>query len=593
MQTWKKIWLMVGWVILVNVLAFLWRKYVFSDPNLSNETALFAQWMHQEFIDETSDNVGRYWDLVYRRWISYIKLGEFQKASWSLMKSFQKTQNPYALNLLKWLSLWQDDDFAWADAVLLRATSDNIFEQSAVALMRWINKYDEWKSKEAHALILDSLKLEPVSPLGNFYLAKIQSDQNQVKASLINFEKAYWGWIKRGWEFDLAYAKMLLADEQLVESFSVVKDHVAWMDEISDEIYVLMWDIAFADGKEENARKFYELAIATKTPNKNTYTKYADILVEQEEFEAAAKVLQKWYNVDNTFVDLLTKKILLLVQANVSSEDLSNEVNTTLREFGTNDKQYAQLATTLFNEKEYDIVQSILDKLDLLSPWNPTSHELRKKIYTFEAMKELTEHGVSWSYANDIWARYRNSIEYNLIDMVQYMYDDSPWAARRSYQAMYPQNSDLEPLNMQKLMTLYFLAREDESKVKDMVDAFYERTWELKAINRETLEDSFEVETKNIQLEKNMLYLKRVVALYTDNEFLQDTIQEELLEFDFRFENKKFLFDQAMKFLWWEKTFIMKYVDPFTEIDQAYTQSLLDALALFDKSSDEDWNEKE
>lgn len=578
---------MIGWVILVNLLAFLWRKYIFSDPNLSKETALFAQWMHQEFIDETSDNVRRYWDLVYRRWISFLKLGEFQQASWSLMKSFQKTKNPYALNLLKWISLWQDEDFVWADVVLQRATSDNVFEQSAVVLMRWINKYHEWKIKEAHTLVIDSLKLEPVSPLANYYLAKIQADQNQIKASLINFEKAYAWWIERWWEFDLAYAKMLLADDKIVESFEVVKNYAAWLDKVTDEVYVLMWDIAIADGKKQNARKFYELAIGTQSDNKNIYVKYSDMLIDEWELEEAIKLLQQWYDVDHSSIDLLTKKILLMSKNKVWFERLSTEITKTLREFWTDHSQYALLATTLFDVKEYDLVQPILNKLDILSPWDKTSHDLRKKIYTYEAMKELTEHGISWSYAIDIGTRYRNSLEYNMLDMITYMYDDFPEAARRSYQAMYPEKNDLDPLDMQKFLTVYFLAWWDDSKVKDMLDSFYERTWELKALNRDTIEDSFEVETKNIQLEKNMLYLKRIVALYQENEFMQNQIQKELLEFDFRFENNKFLFDQAMKFIIDEKLLIINYIDPFSEIDESYNESLLRSFSLFETENDE------
>jgi len=298
------IWLIVA----INIFAFVWRKVFGGQQQASLDEAqvLFAQWEYQEFVESTSNNTDTYGDLVYRRALSFLRLGRFEEAQASALDSYKVLKSNVNVGLMKSLWLFLKGDYESVELTIKSLWSPNLFEQSAINLFRWINFYHQWNVANATKFINTSLQTDAISPIWYHYLGRIHFDQSKRDIALNNFSKASaQGYDSLDQQLYLAHTYYKIGR---VEEAELLLTSMGDIDVDSLEnpsvYYSTLALIAKEQDDSSNAIAAYVNAIEAEPENQTLYTQLWRLYLENDDLENALLVFQEWWSFDETNTDI-------------------------------------------------------------------------------------------------------------------------------------------------------------------------------------------------------------------------------------------------------------------------------------------------
>lgn len=443
-------------------------------------------------------------------------------------------------------------------------------------------------------MLQDSVRLDPICPLGYFYLARITSRENKHAQAVELYEKALFHGFSRTQEFDMTYANSLQhIPERREEVTQMLSPYVESSAGASDALYALLWAVAVWQEKYVEAQQYYVKALAENEFEQWYFVSLADVLAKQEKFEDAAIVLLKWYQLDETKLNLLMRRYVYLVQSGKTEEELADQYARLMSLIWTNKGLYIQFAKQL-HEAWFDTqLEIVLQRLFTLDPNNKDWHAIRRDVAVETIMSELRVLDQEWSAwvietietaQSFLATEYSTQAITNILDTIVYAKSGDLVSALRAYQLARPVATDsLTNKNIASLLMMYAIYEQDDAMLAAWFDAY------AAEITNEKQSNQFAEDAANriAALDREQLLVWRLVSHFLDQEADRDAFGDELELIDFRFADDQYVYDNAIKIFSYDKKVLQRYypdfVDPiFEQEEESEGDVFWDESDLFD-----------
>ncbi len=577
------------WAIIILNVLLIWSWTLFGNSGVSKDEAqtLFAKGDYANFVDQTSDDIQKYDDIVYRRWLAYLKLWEFDKSLQSFLTSYKVLKSTVNVGMMKSLWLFLKQDYDSVEATIKPIRSPNFFEMSAIHLLWGINYYYMWNLWAASSWITDSLAWDPISPIAYHYLGRIALDQQKRELAKTQFIRAAdQGYATRTQDLFLAQAHVELDEDQeagfILEDFP--RDQI---EKLPDPAVYYLTQAKVASGKEQRdtALAFYNKVLEADPSNQSLYTLVGKLYLDQWDSKKAWEIFQQWYDYDQTNTNTLVDQYVAFVSSDLDDPKFKKDLfSKILLESGTKQAKYDYAAKTMYDNKLLTEAQLAVDRLLTINPNHGWGKGVKRDIYaqkilawlrnkenveglfdqtlrdfpedqyilTIKTIMQANEWNtnIAWGTYNTIWETVNG---YNFSEVlwsqISYAFLEGRWGieelisrfvARK--QEEITQQIDDHALQEPRIDEIDLERSEEET-----IEQFDARIQTAFVAANTAREKQRPVIDDNM-FKKMTLLLKRLNSWYIDNQ-RDYSSQAELVELDFRFAEDDFIKSQAHEIL--------------------------------------------
>lgn len=573
---------------MINIL-LIWFWKLFGDTWISKDDAqtLFAQGEYQEFVDTTNNNVDTYDDIVYRRGLAFLKLWQYDKALESFLTSYKVLKSNVNVGMMKSLWLFLKEDYDSVEETLKVLGSPNLFEQSAIHLLRWINFYHRGNLWSAKNFIINSLDWDPISPIAYHYLGRIALDQrkwNLAKNYLIKSSDQWYVVDSQNFYLAQAYIELDETEEAslILEQFPNEK-----IDVLDDPSVYYLTQAKLAKQKEDRATSlaFYNKVLDQDPTNQSLYTLIGKMYLDQWDIQKAQATFQEWYDYDQTNTNFLVDQyIVFATSENQDTKNKKELFSKILTEIWSNQTKYDYAAKTLYEEGLFTEAHVFVDRLLTINPNHRSGKNTKRNILTQSILSSLRQQEPVDEKFEDILDRFPNdSIIVTLLSTIQ----ANEWNQEDALNTLNLISTTFDWFNYSEIVAwqLSYALLEWRWWVEELIEEF------VSLRQKELLEDLEEYEAsepliENIVLEQNeneltevytsrieqeyqrvytawkraipsveddyidrtRLLLQRMLASFVDKQ-RDYASQSELVEIDFRFSEDDFIKSEAQSVL--------------------------------------------
>ncbi len=569
MKLWNKLPYIIWFIVSVNLLLFvIWNFFYTSSSKVGSLEELFLAGEYEELIDWSSNNITRFGDIVYRRAMSLLELGRFDEARESFLTVYQDNKNPAVISLVQSILFWQKWEFSASAEVLKSVSSGNIFEQSAVDLMRWIALYHDWDTAGAKTELLASISRDPISPIGNRYLAKIELDANKIAPARTYADTASAQWVTSE-QSDLLEAIFLLKEEEYDASLKALLN-------INDPLFdseITQLKAKNYEGLGMNDKVIDEyLALYEKDiQDSATLRKISDLYVKQEKYEESSLILAKALNVDATNVTILIEKY---ISDSLNQPALAETFFARLLEdIWTDVKGYELLVTRLHERQDFAKLDVALKRLFTLSTTNWTWNKIQLWLLVDEVLNALRawdQELLDNSYQALI-SKYPKARDSYFLLALRWQLSWDTDAAMLEYEKIFTDDERVATQDELLRSTYVYALLEDNSLLGETVFEEYMQQLQVTMTSipdKEIDEFGSEIDRTDAQLSafekkvESYVLLDKLLPWY--HEFVlewvsNESLLEEVIDIDFRYEDTELAEREAKKHYAYEYGVLQKF----------------------------------
>lgn len=485
---------------------------------------------------------------------------------------YKHDKNPKVIWLIQSILFFEKHDYVSSAKVLSNVESANIFEQSAIDLMRWIALYHQWNTDASLSHIRSSMSYDPVSPIWNLYLAKIYLGQNNIlrAQSFLDIAKKEWLDTK---DIDFVKAWILYAQQEYEASLQLLEWQIVGKIDSVDHIdlltlkarnYEALWN-------EKEAINIYLEMFESDNSRVSLLEKIFHIYKKDMKYSSASLIISKALEMDETNVDFLIEKYLIdsLIDANKESI-LFQEL---LQDLWVNWKWYEALVKRLYEERNLVRLNESLKRLFTISPRNQIGNIVQKSLLVEDILWSLKDNNIeSQDIAyQSLISTYPNDRITHLFFSIRRLLSGDRESAIGEYQKIYPNlNKKITSLEVLRLGYIYSLLEKNVSLADEFFEDYLEQLelamTKLPAIEYDEygapIEYSIEVlekfeEDRNafLSLSKLLPWYHRYILYWESNNGLLD----DLIEEDFRMEDILLAIDKSEAHFSFELNHLSKF----------------------------------